>query len=161
MPHSWDHKNLAEQPLEAAKENIAKCLDYFETHLEGFQARHAVYNFAYNASTPELDNFCFSKFRAVRTQGDSPINRIPASKAPVRIGCWSHGPGNCDDFVEQQINDFLASPGGWLVLNVHGLDGEGWGPLSSNYLSGLLKRLVSIDRLEIMPTGQVLERVDR
>jgi peptidoglycan/xylan/chitin deacetylase (PgdA/CDA1 family) len=161
MPHSWDHRNLTELPLEAAKQDIAKCIDYFQTHLDGFQAERAVYNFAYNASTPELDSFALAKVRAVRTQGDSPINRIPAFEAPVRLGCFSSGPGNCDNFVEQQVNDFLASPGGWLLLNVHGLDGEGWGPLSSTYLNGLLKRLVSIDRLEILPAGQVLSRVDR
>ncbi len=161
MPHSWDHKNLAQMPLQAAKENVNLCLDYFQKHLEGFESRRAVYNFAFNASTPELEEYVLSKVRAIRTQGESPINPIPASRAPVRLGCFSDGPANCDHFVEAQINDFLASAGGWLVLNVHGLDGEGWGPLSSEYLSGLLKRLVSLDRLEIMPAGEVLKRVDR
>ena len=35
---------------EKAKENIDKCLNYFEEHLEGYKASEAVYNFAYNAS---------------------------------------------------------------------------------------------------------------
>jgi hypothetical protein len=48
-----------------------------------------------------------------------------------------------------------------VVLNVHGLDGEGWGHLGSNYLTGLLKRLVLLDHLEMMPAGEVLKRVDR
>ena len=48
-----------------------------------------------------------------------------------------------------------------MVLNVHGLDGEGWGHLGSNYLTGLLKRLVLLDHLEMMPAGEVLKRVDR
>ncbi|NBC02778.1 MAG: hypothetical protein GVY20_03640 [Bacteroidetes bacterium] len=42
------------------------------------------------------------------------------------------GPGNIDNWVEQQVNTFLESDGGWLVLNVHGLDDEGWGPYEYN-----------------------------
>jgi peptidoglycan/xylan/chitin deacetylase (PgdA/CDA1 family) len=161
MPHTWDHKNLTQMPLQEAKENIDLCLDYFEKHLNGFESRRAVYNFAFNASTPELEKFLLSKVRAIRTRGESPINPIPASSEPVRLGCSAFGPANGDSFVEGQVNEFLASAGGWLVLNTHGLDGQGWGPLSSNYLTSLLRRLVLLDQLEIMPAGEVLERVDR
>ena len=44
-------------------------------------------------------------------------------------------------------------------MNLHGLDDEGWGPVTSLYLNELLKRLVEIDCLEILPAGVVLERV--
>jgi hypothetical protein len=100
MPHSWDHKNLTEMPLREAKENFDRCLDYFGKHLEGFDFRRAVYNFAFNASTPELEKYALSKVRAIRTRGDSPINPIRASSVPVRLGCFSFGPANCDNFVE-------------------------------------------------------------
>lgn len=158
MPHSWDHSNLAQIPIEKAKDDILKCLDYFGDHLEGFKNSSAVYNFAYNASTPELEQFALTKVRAVRTQGDSAINPIPVSSAPVRLGCWSFGPDNADKWVDEQVNKFLTSPGGWLILNLHGLDEEGWGPVGSKYLGDLLKRLVKVDILEIMPAGDVLKR---
>ena len=158
MPHSWDHSNLTKMPLEQAKEDIIKCLNYFGKHLEGFNTSGAVYNFAFNASTPELEQFALTKVRAVRTQGDKAINPIPISSKPVRLGCWSHGPDNADKWVEQQINEFLAGSGGWLILNLHGLDEEGWGPVSSKYLNDLLKRLVKLDFLEILPAGEVLKR---
>lgn len=51
MPHSWDHLNLTEIPLEEAKLKIDKCLDYFEKNLEGYKPSEGVYNFAYNASS--------------------------------------------------------------------------------------------------------------
>jgi hypothetical protein len=60
--------------------------------------------------------------------------------------------------VEQQINGFLSSKGGWLVLNLHGLDAEGWGPVSSKYLDDLLKRLVKIEKVEVLPAGELLKR---
>ena len=69
------------------------------------------------------------------------------------------GPQNIDSWVEAQINNFLKSDGGWLILNVHGLDNEGWGPISTLYLEKLLNRLVKIKTLEILPTGIVLNRI--
>ena len=157
MPHSWDHTNLTQMPLENAKEDIVKCLDYFREHLEGFRASNAIYNFAYNASTPELEQFVLTKVRAVRTQGDQAVNPIPSSSKPARLGCWSYGPDNADKWVEQQVHEFLASPGGWLILNLHGLDAEGWGPVSSNYLNDLLGQLVKLDFLDTLPAGAVLK----
>jgi peptidoglycan/xylan/chitin deacetylase (PgdA/CDA1 family) len=156
MPHSWDHANLTRMIPEQAQEDIVKCVRYFEENLEGFKASNAVYNFAYNASTPELDQFALTMVRAVRTQGDTALNAIPASREPVRVGCFSFGPDNADKWVDQQVNDFIAGSGGWLVLNLHGLDNEGWGPVTSVYLDKLLKRLVKIDFLDILPAGVVL-----
>lgn len=158
MPHSWDHSNLTQMPLERAKEDIDKCLYYFSENLEGFKVSDAVYNFAYNASTPELEQFTLTKVRAIRTQGNSAINSISNTSNPIRLGCWSHGPYNADKWVEQQVNEFLASSGGWLILNLHGLDQEGWGPISSKYLNDLLKRLVRLEFLDILPAGEVLKR---
>jgi len=164
MPHTWDHLNLTEIPLEEAKSNIDKCLDYFGQHLHGYKSEEAVYNFAFNASTPELDEFTLTRVRALRTGGwlvleDSRVNRIPTTARPVALGCWSHGPELCDTYVEEEVNKFMAGPGGWLIFNLHGLDEEGWGPVGTRYLDGLLKRLVRIDYLDILPTGEVLKLV--
>ena len=164
MPHSWQHLNLAKQPLDKSKELITKCLDYFEKHLEGYDPAYAVFNFPFNASTPEVEAFTLKRVRAVRVFskgvrfGQGGINPIPTDNKPVRLGCSSMGPGNTDVWVEKRVNDFLASSGGWLILNLHGVDGEGWGPMSSKYLDKLLKRLVKVKNLEILPTGQVLKR---
>jgi len=164
MPHSWEHLNLTELPEKEAKERIEKCLDYFEKNLDGYEPENAVYNFAFNASTADLDNFTLERARAVRTGGwmvlkDTSANPIPISQGSFRLGCWSHGPDNSDEYVDSEINKFLEEPGGWLILNLHGLDNEGWGPVSTNYLDGLLKRLVDIESLEIVPTGAVLSRL--
>lgn len=158
MPHSWQHLNLANQPLEKAQELIARCLNYFEEHLEGFEASNAVFNFPFNSSTTELEKFTLTKVRALRSNGETAWNPIPTSPEPFRIGCRSMGPDNIDPWVEQQVNDFLETDGGWLVLNVHGLDDEGWGPMSTTYLRDLIKRLVNVEKLEILPAGEVLRR---
>lgn len=164
MPHTWKHLNLTEIPEKEAKKNIEKCLRYFEKHLADYRSSEAVYNFAYNASTPELDAFALQQVRAVRTGGwlvlrDTKLNLIPTTPKPGALGCWGHGPDFCDDYVEMEVNEFLAGPGGWLILNLHGLDEEGWGPVRTSYLDGLLKRLSSISYLDVLPTGEVLKRV--
>ena len=61
--------------------------------------------------------------------------------------------------TEDEIQKFLASPGGWLILNLHGLDNEGWGPVSTEYLDNLLSRMVKIDYLDVLPTGEVFKKV--
>jgi len=162
MPHTWDHLNLTEIPVEQAKQKIDQCLDYFEKNLQGYVASEAVYNFAYNASTPELDKYTLQRTGAVRTGGwlilkDTMVNLLPVQPTPLALGCWGHGPDFCDNYTEETINTFLAGKGGWLILNLHGLDEEGWGPVSTQYLDGLLKRLVKINYLDVLPAGTVLK----
>ena len=159
MPHSWKHLNLANQPIAKAKELIIKCLDYFQENLVGYRADEAVFNFPFNASTPALEEFTLSRVMAIRASeipdGDS------RKKNLFRQGCRSYGPDNIDAWLENQVDTFLASEGGWLILNLHGLDNEGWGPVSGFYLKELLQRLVKIDTLELAPTGVVLSRSSR
>lgn len=159
MPHSWQHLNLANQPPEEAHGLIVRCLDYFEENLDGFDASKAIFNFPFNSSTPELEEFTLTKVRALRSHGETALNPIPKTSEPFRIGCRSMGPDNIDNWVKQQVSDFLESDGGWLVLNVHGLDDEGWGPISTSYLETLIARLVQVEKLEILPAGKVLARI--
>ena len=161
MPHSWEHLNLTRIPYRDATTRIDKCLTFFEHHLNGFKTSEAVYNFAFNASTPELEQYVLSKVRALRSGGDSAVNEIPKSHHPTRLGCKSMGPDNIDGWIESQIDRFLQTSGGWLILNTHGLDGEGWGPVSSDYLTRLLKRLVKIGSVSVLPTGEVFNLISR
>ncbi|MBS1707492.1 MAG: polysaccharide deacetylase family protein [Armatimonadetes bacterium] len=150
--HTWDHTNLAEIPLDDAKRHVDRCRDDFAKSLEGFNPAEAVYNFAYNASTPEVEEYVLSQFHALRTAGVSAVNPVRAR----RITCWSHGPENCDAFFDQVVSEFLMSSGGWLVFNGHGLDDEGWGPMSTSYLDNLLARLVRLDHVAVLPARDVL-----
>jgi peptidoglycan/xylan/chitin deacetylase (PgdA/CDA1 family) len=161
MPHSWQHLNLTEQPLEEAKTLITRCLDYFESHLDGYKSSNAVFNFPFNASTPELEAFTMSNVLAIRSYGDSAVGEIPKAQKTYRKACWSKGPENIDNWVEEMVNQFLESDGGWMILNTHGLDEEGWGPMSTGYLETLIARLAAIDKLEMLPTGAVLKRSNR
>lgn len=64
----------------------------FEKHLDGYKAEEAVYNYAFNASNRELDEFVMQRVRATRTGGwwfmkeREKANPIPIDSNPVRLG---------------------------------------------------------------------------
>lgn len=157
MPHSWKHAKLTDLPPEEAKKSITKCIDYFNENLTGFSPSKAVFNFPFNASNEELDQHALTLVRAVRTRGDGPVNPLPSKNTRV-LGCTSNGPDNNDEWLEEVVYQFLAKDGGWLILNLHGLENEGWGPISVDYFSSLLKKLVQINSLDVLPVGMALEK---
>jgi peptidoglycan/xylan/chitin deacetylase (PgdA/CDA1 family) len=154
MPHGLIHHNLAKMPLADAQRSITRCLEIFTQELENFQAQEAVYNFAYNASTPEIDAWLPSLVKAFRTGGDA-INPLP-HRGQVRLTTSGYGPDNCEGHLDENISRLLAQPSGWLIYNVHGLDEEGWGPIRAEYLEGLLERLSGTQGVTILPVGRAL-----
>ena len=55
MPHGYRHANKQSLPFAESKDLILRCLDVFDKELKGFDRKQAVFNFPYNASTPELE----------------------------------------------------------------------------------------------------------
>jgi len=156
MPHSYKHANLRQLPLAEAKDLIRRCLDYFSKELKGFDPKEAVFNFPYNSSTPELENWLPTQTKAFRTGGGA-INPLPHA-GQVKLTCTSYGPGNCEKDIEEKIAQLLDTDSGWLIYNTHGLDGEGWGPITSGFLDKLLERLTAIESVAVMPAGKALSQ---
>jgi hypothetical protein len=141
MPHGYRHANKAELPPAEAQRLIERCLDVFGAELEGFDASRASFAFPYNRSTPALEAWLAGRVRAFRTGGE-PVMPLPRP-GQQRVTCVSFGPERCDEHLVQTIKSFLDGPPGWLCYNLHGLDGEGWGPVRSETLDGLLECLVA------------------
>ena len=158
MPHSYSHQNLAALPLRESQELILRCLDYFSESLDNFEASRSIFNFPYNASTPDLEEWLSDKVLAYRT-GYARVNPLPHA-GQKKLICSSHGPGNIDAFLTAEMERFLASEGGWYIFNAHGLDEEGWGPLSSELLDTLLGEWVQMQHVEVIPAGRALQRFD-
>jgi len=128
----------------------------FAEKLSGFDSKQAVFNFPYNASTPELERWMPTQVRAFRTGGGA-INPWPR-RGQEKLTCTSSGPGNCDAAIDRELGRLLARPSGWLVFNTHGLDDEGWGPIRATYLERLLERLLALPTVEILPAGLALAK---
>ena len=154
MPHGYRHANKTTMPLQEAKDLITRCLDYFSKHLDGFRSGEAIFNMPYNASTPELETWLPEQVLAFRTGGPG-INLVP-HKGQKKLTCSAFGPGSTEKHLEQEIDALLKQPSGWLIYNTHGLNGEGWGPMSSDFLDRLLARLKAIDSVAIVPAGVAL-----
>jgi len=153
MPHGYRHANKAELPLSEAKRLIERCLDVFAAELDGFDASQASFAFPYNRSTPALEAWLAVRVRAFRTGGE-PVNPLP-HPGRQRVTCVSFGPARCDDHLVRTVDAFLAGPSGWLCYNLHGLDDEGWGPVGSETLDGLLDRLLA-HGVEVLPITAAL-----
>jgi peptidoglycan/xylan/chitin deacetylase (PgdA/CDA1 family) len=156
MPHGYHHANKAELPFAEAKGLIERCLAIFCENLDGFDPKQAVFNFPFNRSTPELEAWLPTVVRAFRTSGGG-LNPLPRRGA-TKLTTTGSGPEDCGWHIDQEVASLLSQPEGWLVYNTHGVDGEGWGPITSDYLQRLLARLVEIEGMEVMPTGLALAR---
>jgi len=157
MPHSYKHQNLSQIPFNEAQELILICLDVFSKELDGFDAKESIFNFPYNASTPQLEQWLTIQVKAFRT-GGAAVNPLPF-KGMKRLTCASYGPENIDNHLENTINEFLKGPSGWLIFNTHGLDEEGWGPMSSGFLDELLDRLTGLEHVEVLPVIPALDSI--
>ena len=131
-----------------------RCLDYFSEALNGFDPKEAIFNFPYNASNPAIEEWLADQVKAFRT-GYAQINALPHA-GQKKLICSSQGPGNIDVFLTEEIDRFLVSPGGWLIFNAHGLDEEGWGPLSASRLDSFLFELKAKENVLVIPTGRAL-----
>lgn len=154
MPHGYKHADKSKIPFAEAKELILRCLDSFSRNLNGFEPGESVFNFPYNASTPELEEWLPTQVRAFRT-GGNPVNALP-HRGQTKLKCSASGPENCEAFVDAEIDALLKQPSGWLIVNTHGLDDEGWGPISASYLDHLLERLSTLQTVKVIPAGMAL-----
>jgi peptidoglycan/xylan/chitin deacetylase (PgdA/CDA1 family) len=154
MPHGLEHVNKAEVPLAEAKRLIEACLDVFRAELAGFDASEASFAFPYNRSSPDVESWLRTRVRAFRTSGD-PVMPLPYSNQQ-RVTCTSFGPGCCDEHLSATIDSFLADRPGWLCYNLHGLDDEGWGPVTSDTLDRLLEHVVAHDA-RVLPITAALD----
>jgi peptidoglycan/xylan/chitin deacetylase (PgdA/CDA1 family) len=157
QPHGYNHTNKAKVGTGDARDLILRCLDLFARNLHGFDPARSVFAFPYLASTPELEQWLPTIVRACRTAGP-PINPLPTPKAAKLTTSASQ---DAEALLDKCAGDLLRNEEGWLIYCAHGLDGEGWGPLRSEYLERLLERLMQVENLEVLPARDVLARFDR
>jgi len=159
MPHGYKHANKRELPLGKAQDLIRRCLDAFSKELKDFDPKKAVFNFPFNASTPELERWLPGQVMAFRTSGP-PVNPLP-HRGLSKLTCTNYGPDNTDAHLVGEIDKWLAQPSGWFIYNTHGLDEEGYGPLSTSVLDRLLDRLSAMPHVSIVPAGRALVAASR
>jgi len=156
-PHSWSHQNHKAIPIEEARSEIDRCLDAFERKLFGFKRGNAVYAMPFNASSEPVERHLARTVRAFRTGGPG-VNPLPTADT-VKLTCDSFGPGNCEAHLDECVDKWLKEKSGWLIYNTHGLDEEGWGPVTPGYVRKLYDRLLKLPHVGIVAPMEALRGV--
>lgn len=153
-PHSWSHRNHATMAPADAVAEVDRCLEAFARNLKGFRAEQAVYVFPYNRGGPEVEAHILARMRAYRVGGE-PFNPTP-SAALRRLGSVTSNAGICDGEVAYWVNEWLDREPSWLLFSAHGLDPEGWGPMTPGGLKRILERVLRTPGAEVITPSAAL-----
>lgn len=157
MPHGHVHADLSQLTLTDALCEIDACLAVFSEELPGFTASRAIYHCAYNRFPDRLAPHMANRVRAVRIGSDnSGINALDRTPA-LTFEAGFPLPPDTEADARKRIRQWLADPPSWLVLTFHGVDGEGWGPVSLVGLGEMLDDIRRSSGTLIKPPGEVLD----
>ncbi|MEO0793867.1 MAG: polysaccharide deacetylase family protein [Verrucomicrobiota bacterium] len=163
-PHGLDHSDLTTISHEDADRMIDDCLNFFQENLSDFKVADTVYHLTYNRSTPSIDSHLLNRVAAIRTNGKTSksgtgLNTLNDLSSRI-IKCTGHGPGHCDEHLQQCLSHAEESNAAQFCYMLHGLDNEGWGPISQQGLEESLDTILVSNRLFYQPIGSfVLEHV--
>lgn len=138
-PHGYAHEYFGKLSVEAACDSVQRCLDSFQQELPGFDARRSVYHLAYlSAPVPVVQWIGERTLGARMAMSTTGLNNLATWSPGKPIDCTTFAPPDADAVARQRIERFIQEDDGWLVMVFHGLDGEGWGTLSSDALARML-----------------------
>lgn len=154
-PHGWAHERLARTPLAKACASLDRTLEVFARELPGFEARKAVFHLAHLAAPePVVEHLRGRVLGVRRAVGRDALNALHGRATGADIDCVTYGEA-VDERLLARLDRFVREETGWLVLVLHGVDGEGWGPVRSETLELALDRLMAAG-VRVAPTGKVL-----
>lgn len=140
-PHGWAHERLDTLTHDAACASIERMFARFAAELPGFAAERAIFHTPYLSMPPPLVDWLLARSAAVRiAQGSAGITSQAIAQGSRQTDCITFGPDKVAAQADARIEDFRDADGDWLVLVLHGVDGEGWGSLALPELAGLVDR---------------------
>ena len=151
-PHGFDHTDLTAVSQTEAVDLIDRCLASFAENLSGFDASKVIYHLTYNKSTPEVDQYLLGKVAGIRTTGllgevGSGMNGV-AELEKRSYNCSWQGPDCCDAHLMATLNAAVEQQPPLMMYMLHGLDQEGWGPISTSGLERALDFILENPALE-------------
>jgi len=145
-PHGWRHTNLSQVPHEQAVEECRRCLDVFGRSSRDSIAKQAVYNYAYNASTPALNEWLLPRVAGIREGGSGFLSRGQlASRVWTSV---TFGPGDPAEHLMMQLQQSRAQKPAAFFYALHGVDGEAWGAIALDSLRNALDLISADPQLE-------------
>lgn len=155
-PHGYAHEHFGQLTFAAARERVQRTLDAFHTELPGFDAQESLFHLAYLAAPDEIVRWIGERtLGARRALGGGGLNDLSRWTRGASVDCITFRPPDADALLRERVTRFLDTEDGWLVLVLHGLDGEGWGTVSSETIGRLLDELLAAG-VHIAPPNAVL-----
>jgi peptidoglycan/xylan/chitin deacetylase (PgdA/CDA1 family) len=142
-PHGYAHEHLGKIDPVEARDSIQRTLDAFTRELPGFEARRSLYHLAYLAAPAPIVEWIGERTLGARMALGNGGRNAPGAWRPGKpVDCMTFGPPDALSLVRERVARFIRDEDGWLVLVLHGLDGEGWGTVASTGLERLLDEVL-------------------
>ncbi|WP_293348779.1 polysaccharide deacetylase family protein [Phenylobacterium sp.] len=152
-PHGWAHERLGDLDTAAACAGLDRTLDTFAAELPGFDPGDQLFHLAYLAApAPVIRHLGERTLGVRRAVGRAGLNPPGRRDLGGDVDCITFG-DPAGDLMTARLDRFLDAEAGWLVLVLHGLDSEGWGPVPGPTLERQLDRLLDAG-VRIVPAGQ-------
>lgn len=154
QPHGYEHNNFTQMPYDQAISEIEKSIEIFSNYLYGFSMKDMIYTLPFNASNKALEEYFYTNNIRFRTHG-SYINNLPTKNT---LKLTTNGGQNAEELFDIYLSELYKVKEGWLFYNVHGLDGEGFGPMRASFVEEKLKEILDRDDIELLPAIEVIKR---
>lgn len=158
-PHGYAHERLADLRPDVARDSVRRCLDVFERELPGFTRRDAVFHVPYLVAPPGLLAWLEGQVLGIRLRtAGTGRNHGRAFRRGDPVDCAACVPPDVEASLERHLAGLRTDVAGeWRVVVLHGVDGEGWGPVGSRVLRQTVAELLGRG-VRIEPLGQELAR---
>lgn len=154
--HGHAHENYNKLGETEVLDSLVRAEETFLRELPGFRACGSVFHVPYLAAPAPIVEWLRARYLGVRMRTPSSgWNALTGLARGGTVSCTTFGPPDADTAITQRLEEFLGGPEGWLVLVLHGLDGEGWGSVSSATLEALLDRITARG-IAVRPPGSVM-----
>ena len=154
-PHGWAHELYPALSLDEAQRSIEACWDRFEDEISGFRREDSVFHVPYLTAPAPLLEWVGERSAGARVMtGGGGLNDPGVLARGSVIDCTCAGPDGVAAAHAERLDRF-AEENGWLVLVLHGVDGEGWGSLATDELARLLDRTMEIGARVVTPDSQM------
>lgn len=112
----------------------------------------------WNAATPRSERFVSSLFSACRLGGPkleyNNLKRLDAH----RLKSWAPGPDTTLDEYKLALDGIPED--GWLILQFHSFDDEGWEPLSRERFTNLCGLAAGVPGLEVLTVAEAVSQYE-
>jgi peptidoglycan/xylan/chitin deacetylase (PgdA/CDA1 family) len=158
-PHGYAHEHLGTLDFVAACDSLQRTFDTFRQQLPGFEPQHSFFHLAYLAAPTPIVQWIGERTLGARMAlGRDGRNDLTAWSPGKPIDCTTFAPPDAEAVAHQRIQRFIQDEDGWLVLVFHGLDGEGWGTVSSDALARMLDEIGRAG-VAVVPPNRMASRI--